>query len=451
MSSRRSSRRSPAKRPQARKAPAPRAARPAEKAPSAGNPATVRQGDFRLEVPVELASAWIKPTPPTPAKAVDTTPSQTSDSGPAVAGQASQRGIEGYVARNAPHVVPVTYWFDPPAAEVTVRFSGRRIGVSGRPGPGDVFQHEERVRGVPAGSGPVSVTAKVRGVNPGQWTVTARGTLSTVNSAARNPPSPRVVPVFPARWSWRRWRLSEGSAAPAQTCLAPFATPPAVIVGSWAALVLAGILVALMTQWLVLSALDLRLDHVLTVSVPTGLAGAVGGKVWYVLLHRRTGRRQGWAVQGFVTGVIVVALPLLVLLRVPAGPYLDASAPGLLFGLAIGRLGCFFTGCCAGRATASRWGVWSSNRRVGARRIPTQLLESALAAGVGAAVLVAVIQLGSRSGGWFVAAVAAYTLIRQAVLQLREERRQSRRGSLLVATAAALVLVIDLFALVLSR
>lgn len=451
MSNRRSSRRSPAKRPQARKAPAPRAVGPAGPAPSAGEPGSARQGGFRVEVPAELAGAWTRSTPPTPADGVHADPAPASDPGPAPAGQTPQRGIEGYVARSSAQVVPVTYWFDPPAEEVTVRFSGRRVGVSGRPGPRDVFQHDERVRGVPAGSGPASVTAKVRGVNPGEWTVTARAVRSAVDSAARKSSSPPAIPVFPARWSWRHWRLSEGSATPVQTCPAPFATSPAVIVGSWAALVLAGILVALLTQWLVLSALDLDLDHVLTVSVPTVLAGAIGGKVWYVLLHRRAGRRQGWAVQGFVTGVIVVAMPLLAVLRVPAGAYLDASAPGLLFGLAIGRLGCFFTGCCAGRATASRWAVWSSNRRVGARRIPTQLLESALAAGVGAAVLIAVLQSGSRSGGWFIAAVAAYTLIRQGVLQLREERRRSRRGSVLVAAAAALLLVIDLIAVVLSR
>ncbi len=353
------------------------------------------------------------------------------------------------MARNAPRVVAATYWFDPPAAEeITIRFTGRRVGPAGRSRPGDAFQHDERVTGLVAGSGPVSVTAKVRGQNPGEWNVNARAIAHVTGPLGRTPPRGPAIPVYPARWSWRRWRVSEGPATPVQTCLAPFAPQPAVVTGSWAALVLSGILVALVTQWLVLSALDLRLAHVLTVSVPTVLAGAAGGKAWYVVLHRRTGRRQGWAVQGFVTGVILVAPLLLVVLQVPPGPFLDVSAPGLLFGLAVGRLGCFFTGCCAGRATASRWGVWSSNRRVGARRIPTQLLESALGAAVGIAVLATVLRIGPRGGGWFIAAVAAYTLIRQAVLQLREERRQSRRGGALVAAAAALVLVLDLSVLI---
>ena len=448
MSNRRSSRKPPAKRPTTRKTSGVRASPPAGTAPPAAEAGPGQEGGFRVPVPADLASAWTHSVPHAGAQGLDPVPSAASplDSVP---GASSPRGIEGYVARNAAQVVPVTYWFDPPAEEVTIRFNGQRVGVTGRPEARDVFQHDERVASVPTGSGPVSVTAKVRGVNPGEWKVTARAVRSAAGSPARRKPLP-PVPVFPARWSWRRWALSEGTAAPVRTCPAPFAPQPAVVVGSWAALVLTGILVALVTQWRVLSALDLRLDHVLTVSVPTVLAGAAGGKAWYVMLQRRAGRRQGWAVQGFVTGVILLALPLLLLLRIPPGPYLDASAPGLLFGLAVGRLGCFFTGCCAGRATASRWAVWSSNRRVGARRIPTQLLESALAAGLGVGVLSAVLEVGSRGGRWFIAAVAAYTLVRQAVLQLREERRQSRRGGVLVAAAAAGVLVLDLATLILS-
>lgn len=442
MSKRRSSRKPPPKRPTPKRTPA--SVRPAPTArtqPQAAGASAEIPGDFRVEVPAAIASAWTGPTSRADTGVVEPPPPAASLSGAAPDG-ASPRGLEAYVASNAPQVVPVTYWFNPAAEDVTVRFTGLRVGIAGRPAPQDTFQHEERVAAAPAGSGPVSVTAKVRGVNPGQWTVSARAVQPADSPSRTTGPSP-TVPVFPGRWSWRRWTLSEGSAAPVQTCLAPFAPQPAVVPGSWAVLVLTGILVALVTQWLVLSALDLRLDHVLTVSVPTVLAGAIGGKAWYVVLHRRAGRRRGWAVQGFVTGVILVALPLLLLLQVPPGPYLDASAPGLLFGLAIGRLGCFFTGCCAGRATASRWAVWSSNRRVGARRIPTQLLESALAAAVGVVVLVAVLQRGPRSGGWFVAAIAVYTMIRQAVLQFREERRQSRRGSALVAVAAMVVLGLD--------
>ncbi len=77
-------------------------------------------------------------------------------------------------------------------------------------------------------------------------------------------------------------------------------------------------------------------------------------------------------------------------------------------------------------------------------------MESTLAFIVGLAALVAVLRSGPQGGALFVAGVAAYTLIRQGLLQLREQRRQSRRGSAVVAVAAAVVLVADLVALAMT-
>ncbi len=104
---------------------------------------------------------------------------------------------------------------------------------------------------------------------------------------------------------------------------------------------------------------------------------------------------------------------------------LDATAPGLFFAVAIGRVGCFLTGCCAGRCTSSRWGVWSSDRRIGARRIPAQLLESA--AGLLIGLVAAWLVIGSVpvvEGLNFVAAFGVYLVVRQLLLRLRAERRE---------------------------
>ena len=138
-----------------------------------------------------------------------------------------------------------------------------------------------------------------------------------------------------------------------------------------------------------------------------------------------------------------VGVAALFAFNLPIGTFLDASAPGLFFGVAIGRLGCFFTGCCAGRCTRSRWGVWSSNRRVGARRIPTQLLESGAGLAIGAAATLLVLSdaLGVP-GAIFVAAVAVYVLVRQFLLRLRAEPH-SRIRARVTAAAAAAVLVAD--------
>lgn len=124
------------------------------------------------------------------------------------------------------------------------------------------------------------------------------------------------------------------------------------------------------------------------------------------------------------------------------------TAPGLLIAMAIGRVGCFFAGCCGGPPTASRWGVWSSDQRVGARRIPTQLLELTLALSLGIAVFVVALSYGPAGGAIFVSALAAYTLVRQGILHLRAEPRKSSIAGPLIATLAALVFIVAVIFLI---
>jgi prolipoprotein diacylglyceryltransferase len=78
---------------------------------------------------------------------------------------------------------------------------------------------------------------------------------------------------------------------------------------------------------------------------------------------------------------------------------------------------------------------------VGARRIPTQLLESSLALSLGLLALGAVLGHGPAGGAFFVAALAAYTLGRQGLLRLRAEPRKTRLGGLATSALAALVLI----------
>src|SRR5438552_10156997 len=75
-------------------------------------------------------------------------------------------------------ILAVTYWFDPTPHPgpypVTVRFSGRRVDVKGRVQAGDRFVQDEAIEQVVPGSGPISVTVRVRGITPGEWVVTAQ-------------------------------------------------------------------------------------------------------------------------------------------------------------------------------------------------------------------------------------------------------------------------------------
>lgn len=346
-------------------------------------------------------------------------------------------------------VLPVSAWFDAPSDRAVegavMHFSGHLVGSpEADPRPAS-FTHAVDIEPIPAGAGRVSVTAKVRSVAPGEWDVHARLDESGVHGAGGAAASRRQsLVVTPAAWSWRRWSLADRGNRPVHTCLAPFARAPGVTPFIWAPLVLVAMIVAVVVQQLVNGRLEPPLSGSLPISLIAITAGLLGAKVWFVVLHRRERRYEGWCIQGFLTGVVVGAVPTLWVTGVPAGAFLDVTAPGLLLGLAIGRVGCFFAGCCAGRPTGSRWGLWSSDQTIGVRRMPTQLLEAGLCLGLAGACLAAVLLAGTAGGGVFVAGLAVYTLLRQQVLRLRTERRQTSKGTLAAAVAAGLVLVVDL-------
>lgn len=378
---------------------------------------------------------------------------------PAVAASAGRVGPTPQLESNRPagsgavepEALVVTHGFDSGEGgepySATIRFTGRRIGVDGRPQANDSFVREETVDGIVPGTGAVSVTTWVYGLHPGEWAVSAeliRASAGTEGSRSRPTPG---RPVYPAAWSWRRRALSFDPARPIRTRwapLAPLARTPAVIPGIYTALAVLGVVVALASQAAILAAEGVSVSRALVVSVLALASGLVGAKLWYAVLHpRESVIRGGWAVDGFLVVAPIVAATALLSFGLPIGVVLDASAPGLFFAVVIGRIGCFFTGCCAGRCTASRWGVWSSDRRVGARRIPTQLLESGAGLFIGVVALLLV--LGGAlaiHGAIFVGAFAAYGVVRQVLLRLRSEQRASARTIPLTAGAIALVVLV---------
>jgi phosphatidylglycerol:prolipoprotein diacylglycerol transferase len=120
----------------------------------------------------------------------------------------------------------------------------------------------------------------------------------------------------------------------------------------------------------------------------------------------------------------VAAIASLLALGLPVGAYLDDVTPSLFFTVALGRVGCFFTGCCAGRVTTSGWGVWCSDQRIGARRVPTQLLESAAGLGLGVVSLVLVVGFDVAGNGTvFAVGFSVYLIIRSFLIRLRAEPR----------------------------
>jgi phosphatidylglycerol:prolipoprotein diacylglycerol transferase len=188
----------------------------------------------------------------------------------------------------------------------------------------------------------------------------------------------------------------------------------------------AGLIVALASQLAILASEQIAIPRSIFVSLLALSAGLLGAKLWSAALHPGESLlKGGWAVDGFLVTAPLVAIVALVAFGLPVGAYLDATAPGLFFAIAIGRLGCFLTGCCAGRVSSSRWAIWSSDRRIGARRIPAQLLESGAGLLIGTAALpLTLLHLRAVHGAVFIVGFAVYFVVRQILLRLREEARR---------------------------
>lgn len=364
--------------------------------------------------------------------------------------------------------VAVTYWFDPGERgkpyTARIRFSGRRLGVEGKPEPGDRFERVEAVAGIVPGSGPVSVTCTVVGINPGEWEVSADplvepsrrhapagGRPRPLQIAQRGPGAPSLLRSLVA---WGTPAMSPSLPGRVRSRLRPFAPVPGSIFGVWPGLVLTGVLVGLVLQTVLLRRAHVDALAALGISVAAALAGLIGAKVWFVVISRNlsgVGMFEGMCIQGFIVGATVVLTAGLALSHFPIGTFLDATTPGLFLGMAIGRPACFVTGCCAGRPTASRWGLWGSDRRIGARRVPIQLWEAFVCLVIGIVTLVlATGPTPKLPGAIFVGGLATYTLARQILFQFRIEPRRSPIFRPTVTALAGLVLAADVFRWVVS-
>jgi len=111
--------------------------------------------------------------------------------------------------------------------------------------------------------------------------------------------------------------------------------------------------------------------------------------------------RSGGVFYGGLIAAVVVALWYLWRHRMPIWPVTDAFAPGIALGHVVGRLGCFFAGCCFGKPTSVPWAITFHNEYA-ARNVgtplnvplhPTQLYEA------GAELLILVVLLATERKG----------------------------------------------------
>lgn len=323
-----------------------------------------------------------------------------------------------------PQTVVATYTFVAPQTEsftAAIRFTGVHTGIEGDPGPRDQFQRIEQLDDLPGDGQQVSLTTRIDGVNKGDWRVLAQPVGHPDGTQLGTPQ--RMIETHSHHGA-----LAQG---------------PGVHLWAWPLLVGLGAVVALLVQALLAGRSGYPVLGVLGISILGCLLGFVGGKLWYLGLHRKPLRQilhSGACIQGF----LLAALGVLTLGSLAAGfsvgAILDLTTPGIFLGVAVGRPGCWFTGCCAGRPTRSRWGLVSSNRRLRLRRFPVQLYEALGGLVIGIVSLVTVLGDVPVAGSVFVAAIAAYTLVRQLLFGLRVESR-TRTGRLITIAISGLFLL----------
>lgn len=314
--------------------------------------------------------------------------------------------------------VGVTYWFDAATTNAVhsrqVRLSGEllqpREGAPVNAGARTAFSTVDVVPEVPSGAGRVAVTMRIRDLAPGLW---------------------HVIAAVEADASFASTGESGGSSIVAEAA-------PGVRLGAWALFVAMGAVAGVSLLAVLGARTGVPALPLVTAAVVACLLGLPGAKAYF---RMQSPIRSSWLSSGgmCIQGFVLVALTTLVVSTsvLPITPLrlLDLVSAPLLLGIAVGRVGCFRAGCCAGRITGGRLALWSSDRHLGARRIPTQLFEGVGSLAIGA-VAVAML-LGERTmpaGSLALQSLAAYVLLRQALLPYRALPR--RQGWQRPATAA---------------
>jgi phosphatidylglycerol:prolipoprotein diacylglycerol transferase len=156
----------------------------------------------------------------------------------------------------------------------------------------------------------------------------------------------------------------------------------------------------------------------------------VGSRLLFVVSHwelyrhhpRRIWRRSegGAAMYGGLVASFLLSIPLLAYLGISFGAFWDGSTIIILIAMIFTRAGCLLNGCCAGRQTEGRIGLYLPNvNGVWCRRVPTQLLE----AGLAAALLLSSIGAWSWlpfDGALFLLNLAVYGIARCGLERTRE-------------------------------
>jgi phosphatidylglycerol:prolipoprotein diacylglycerol transferase len=178
----------------------------------------------------------------------------------------------------------------------------------------------------------------------------------------------------------------------------------------------------------------------------------IGARLWFALEHPRVFVEEPsrvFRIRGggaALYGGLVLSFALSPLILRAGGldfwRFWDGAAIVMLVGLIVTRFGCLMNGCCCGRETGGRIGMWLPNF-VGQwrRRYPSQIMEAAC----GAVILVVELSIRDRlpfPGALFLSAVAAYAASRLVLELTRAEATSFGWPTRLNMAFSALVVMI---------
>jgi phosphatidylglycerol---prolipoprotein diacylglyceryl transferase len=159
----------------------------------------------------------------------------------------------------------------------------------------------------------------------------------------------------------------------------------------------------------------------------------VGARLWFVLTHLQTFRREpgriwrrgegGASLAGGLLLAVAFSVAVLAWLGLPFGTFWDAATFTLLVGMIFARVGCLLNGCCSGRPTEGRFALRLPDQTGRSeRRYPVQLLELVTAVALLAAAAW-ILSAPPFPGAIFLFALAGYACARSILDRLREPRR----------------------------
>ena len=224
-----------------------------------------------------------------------------------------------------------------------------------------------------------------------------------------------------------------------------------------------GLLAGLMVTWRIREREGIDSRQVLEMALLMILAGVIGSRGLYVFMNMSQYRNRPMDILkiwegGFVfAGGIICVFSIIALYarrrRLSFFKLGDLWAPAVAIGQGIGRIGCFFAGCCYGMPTDLKWGVVFTNPHslapLNVALHPTQLYSAAS----GFAIFIVLLLLHSKKK--FEGQVLLWFLILHSTARLAIERfRGDERGVLLsgnmtttqlAATVILMAAVITLF------